>query len=586
MSEHSAAFDLVVCGGRVFDGKGGPSRELHLGIKDGRIAAASEAPFPAEACSDLIDAKGKWVVPGFVDLHTHYDAEIELSPGLRESVKHGVTTIVLGSCSLSLALGTPEDLADQFCRVEAIPYSAVRELLENRKTWSTLSDYRAHLGELALGPNVASFVGHSGLRAHVMGLERSLDRHTLPTEAELRAMEAHLLEGLEVGYLGLSIQTLKWDKMGGSRSFRSRPLPSTYARWSEVRRLNRHLRERGRIFQGVPNVTTKVNVFLFLLESVGIFRKPLRTTVISMMDTRANRGIHRMVGLISRAFNLGLGADFRWQALPEVFDLWADGIDLVVFEEFGAGAAALHLQDSLARTKLLREPGYRSWFKAQWRSWVLPKVFHRNFGYSEILRAPDATLVGKSFVELGRQRDEDPVDTFLELVATHGNELRWYTVMANDRTAELEWIVSHPDVLIGFSDAGAHLRNMAHYNFPLRLLKLVRDSHLRGRPCMSFERAVHRVSGEIAEWLGIDAGTLEVGKIADVVVLDPERLGRDLDVAKESPMEELAGFVRMVNQNGGAVETVLIGGKRAIAGGEPTLALGAERLGRVLVATR
>src|SRR5205823_1419637 len=143
-------------------------------------------------------------------------------------------------------------------------------------------------------------------------------------------------EGLDAGFLGVSIQTLPWDKVGGTREIRSRPLPSTFARWSEYRRLTRLLRARGRIFQGVPNVSTKVNILLFLLESVGLWRQALKTTVISMMDTRANRGIHRLAGFLSRVANRIFGADFRWQALPEVFDLWSDGIDLVVFEEFGA----------------------------------------------------------------------------------------------------------------------------------------------------------------------------------------------------------------------------------------------------------
>src|SRR5207247_445633 len=117
-----------------------------------------------------IDAAGCWVVPGFIDLHTHYDAEVEVAPALSESLRHGVTTVTLGSCSLSLAIGTPEDLADMFCRVEAIPYAFVRPLLERVKSWDSVGDYLAHLGSLPLGPNVASFIGHSCLRAYVMGM--------------------------------------------------------------------------------------------------------------------------------------------------------------------------------------------------------------------------------------------------------------------------------------------------------------------------------------------------------------------------------------------------------------------------------
>src|SRR2546423_3941124 len=107
--------------------------------------------------------------------------------------------------------------------------------------------------------------------------------------------------------------------------------------------------------------------------------------------------------------------------------------------------------------------------------------------------------------------------------------------MPNDRAREREGIAKPPDVLIVFSAAGAHLRNMAHYNFPLRMLRVVREAEKRGEPLMTAERAVHRLTGEIADWLGLDAGTLAVGRRADLVVLDPERLSGKLDEIREAP---------------------------------------------------
>jgi N-acyl-D-aspartate/D-glutamate deacylase len=210
-------------------------------------------------------------------------------------------------------------------------------------------------------------------------------------------------------------------------------------------------------------------------------------------------------------------------------------------------------------------------------------VFHRDFNRSEILRAPDASLVGKSFADVARERGRDAVDTFLDLVAEHGTALRWYTVMANDRPRELAWIVSHPDVLVGFSDAGAHLRNMAHYNFPLRLLRLVRDAEARGEAPMSVARAVHRVTGEIGAWLGLDAGVLAAGKRADLVVIDPSKLGPALDRPREAEMAGFAGFRRLVSDDGGAVRSVVVRGREAVRGGGPVAELGRERaFGRVL----
>ena len=300
---------------------------------------------------------------------------------------------------------------------------------------------------------------------------------------------------------------------------------------------------------------------------MGLWRKPLKTTVISMMDPRANRGIHRVIGALSRFFNRVLGADFRWQALPEPFDLWADGIDLVVFEEFGAGTAALHLQDPEARARLLRDPAFRRWFKRQWTSRFLPKVFHRDFNQSRILACPEPGLEGRSFAEVARERGQHPVDVFLDLVATHGERLRWYTVMANDRPEALDEILQHPDILVGFSDAGAHLRQMAHYNFPLRLLHRVREAEQRGAPFLTPERAVHRLTGELAavarprrrhaaRWAGAPTWCC----------VDPAGLTDEVEQAHEAPMENFGGLVRLVRRNAGAVRGVWVNGRRAVRG--------------------
>ena len=398
-------------------------------------------------------------------------------------------------------------------------------------------------------------------------------------------MEGWLDEALDAGYLGLSISTLPWDKMDGEEAspFRSRPMPSVFASWSEYRRLAARLRARGRVLQAVPNISTKVNFPLFLLLSAGLgLRRPLKTTLISLMDIKADRLAFRLAGWMLHAANRLLGADVRMQALPEPFDLWADGIDLVVFEELAAGAAALHLQ-AADRVRLLEDPEYRAWFKRQWRSRWLPRAFHRRLHESLVLACPEPGLAGKSFAAIAAERGQEPEDAFLDLVARHGTALRWYTMMGNDRPRWLEWIVSHPDILIGFSDAGAHLRNMAHYNFPLRMLRLVREAERAGRPFMTAERAVQRLSSEIADWLGLDAGTLAPGRRADLVVVDPERLGPELDEVHEAEMPGMNGLRRLVRRNDAAVRAVLVGGRRATRGGELSPGLGAERgWGRVL----
>jgi len=533
-----ASFDLILRGGTVHDGAGGEPRVADVGIVGDTVTSIAEG-LPTDGAR-VIDCTGKLVCPGFIDLHTHYDAEVEVAPGLSESVRHGVTTVVLGSCSLSMAVGEPDDLADMFCRVEGLPDAIVRPMIKNKKDWDGHRAYLDHLDTLALGPNVACFAGHSAIRAHVMGLEHSAQKGQKLTPVQAARQLEIVDDALDAGYLGVSVQTLPWDKLGGTRDWRSRPLPSTFAPWSEVQTITKRLRERGAVFQGVPNVSTKWNVILFMLESMGVLRRPLKTTVISMMDVIASPGIHKVIGALSRFVNRVFNADFKWQALPEIFDLYADGLDVVVFEEFGAGAAALHESEPAKRTALLKDPAYRKRFKREWTSILLPRAFHRDLTIAHVVSCPDESLNGKTFKELADAQGKDIVDTFLDLVIEHGDALRWYTVMGNGSEQSIAEIASHDDVLIGFSDAGAHLRTMAHYNFPLRMLR-----HARRLGFMSDARVIQRCSGEIADWLQIDAGHLRERGRADIVVIDDAAVDDRVEEATLMPIPELSGFERL-----------------------------------------
>lgn len=179
------AYDLIIRNGLWFDGLGHAPQVRTLGIRDGVVADIVSGELDETDCPDVIDAAGKWVVPGFVDVHTHYDAEVLLDPGLRESVRHGVTTVLLGNCSLSTVYADAEDAADLFDRVEAVPRKFVLDALQSRKTWSTPAEYVRALDELPLGPNVASMLGHSDLRTAVLGLDRATTGGVVPTDAEL-----------------------------------------------------------------------------------------------------------------------------------------------------------------------------------------------------------------------------------------------------------------------------------------------------------------------------------------------------------------------------------------------------------------
>jgi len=462
-----------------------------------------------------------------------------------------------------------------------VPREFVLPLLNKTKTWHTPRDYIAHLESLPLGPNVTAYLGHSDLRAHVMGLGRAVNPDVRPSDAELARMQALLEDGLDAGLLGLSTMTTTWDKLDGDR-YRSASLPSTYATWREYRALNAVLRRRGRVHQGAPNIVTKLNMFLYLAASFGLFRKRLKTTLITLMDVKSNGLLHRVVGKLATFCNIALRADFRWQALPCPFEVYADGIDLVIFEEFGAGQAALHLADEVERNALMRDESYRRWFRRNYDAKLTPRVWHRDFDDADIVACPDASVVGKTFAKVARERGIHPVDAFLDLVVEHGRALRWHTLIGNWRRHRLEKIVADRGALISFSDAGAHIRNMAFYNFGLQMLKLVHDAEQRRQPFMSAEKAVWRLTGELADWFGVDAGHLRVGDRADVAIIEPAGLDDSLAAYAEAPMEGFPGVRRLVNRNEAAVTAVLINGAVVYRDGAFSDDVGERRFGQFL----
>ncbi|ORJ58456.1 N-acyl-D-amino-acid deacylase family protein [Mycobacterium simiae] len=573
-------YDTVIVNGRWFDGTGAGSAVRNIGVRDGRVATISAEPLDSTG-ADVIDATGQWVIPGIIDIHTHYDIETLCEPSLSESLRHGVTTVLLGSCSLSTVYLDNVDAGDIFGRVEAIPRRYVIEHLDEARCWTNPKEYVAALEQLNLGPNIAAFIGHSDMRAATMGLDRATRKEIRPSGAELARMESMLEEALDEGFVGLSSQQLLFDKLDGEVC-RSRTLPSTYATARELRRLNAILRRRNKILQSGPDIKNPFCIVSQLAASLGIGRRRLKTSLLSAADVKSLPPVIYLMEALARVVN-ALGGDFRWQHLPVPFEVYADGISLVIFEEFGSGAAALHLQDEIERNELMRDEEYRRQFRKDYDQKYGPRVWHRDFFDAEIVACPDESVVGKSFGRVGLDRGGlHPVDAFLDLVLEHGEALRWRTTISNHRPELLKRLAQSPHVQMGFSDAGAHLRNMAFYNSGLRLLRHARDAERHGTPFLSIERAVHRLTGELGGWYDIDAGTLREGDRADIVVIDPEKLDDSLDAYAEHPVESYGGLSRMVNRNDDTVRSVLVSGQLVFGAGQAAPNLGKQRFGQFL----
>ena len=529
--------------------------------RNGKIIEIGSINLPQNNTVEIIDAEGHWIVPGFIDSHTHYDAEVIASPGLKESARHGVTSIILGSCSVSSVYNSPEDTSDSFTRVEAIPREVMLPLLEKEKTWNTPKEWKAYINKLPLGINIASFIGHSDVRMKVMGIDRSLSDGESATKEEENLMARMLNDALDEGFIGLSTMDNPWDKMDGDRYW-SHKTPSFYSSWKERKSLIEILRKRDAILQGAPNLVTRYNALNYMLASSGLFRKPLKTTMIAMMDLIGDRYIYPILAFTTRSINLLGNANFRMQSPPCPFTVYYDGVDSVMFEEFPSGEALRHLAKELdTRDELIKNPEFRDNFKKEIKNKFAPKVWHKDLSKTTIIACPDESMIGKNFYELAEEKNQHPVDLFLDTIIKYDKQIRWTTTIANDRTEKYKRLYNFPYNLISFSDAGAHLNNMAFYNFPLKMIKIVQDSIDKGQPIMSMEQCVWRLTKEQGDWFNIDCGYLAEGEIADLVIINPKNFHNITEDVEIDIIEEFNNHERLVNRNKGVVSRVMVGGK-------------------------
>ncbi|SIS16493.1 N-acyl-D-aspartate/D-glutamate deacylase [Aquipseudomonas alcaligenes] len=568
--------DLIIRQGRVFDGTPGPSREADVLIEGGRVLKI-EANSPARGRQEIA-ASGHWVMPGAIDIHTHYDAEVEVAPGLLESLQHGVTSLIFGNCSLSLALGNAEDMIDLFARVENLPRATLAKWLDGKVDWHTPGQYYEHLERLALGPNIATLMGHSNLRLAVLGKTRSL-KPTRLDWGEKNALRSLAHEAMEAGYLGLSIDMLQWHRWKGFK-YNGASAPSHYARMSEFRLLADVLRQHDRVLQATPDAGRRYLVPLLALLSHGLGRNPLRMSMLTSLDFTNNRKLGPMTRRLASVINDGLRGNLRFQSLSVPFELWSDGCNTPVFEEMQASACLMNADSPAQRQLLYRDSDWRRQLRREWLS-RFGASFHKDLARMQIVGCPDAALVGQSFADVALRRGQAAVDTFIDLISEYDEHIRWHSVIANDRPAEMRRYLQHPYIQLGFSDAGAHNRNLAFQNSHLWFL---RDCLLHS-DALPIEKAVWRITGELAEWFGLDAGYLQEGRVADVLVLDPHALKTDLSGPQETTDPRFDGAMRMVTRSGRAVQQVIVGGQRVLDQGRPHPEFEQRRFGRLLRST-
>ena len=563
--------DLLIQNGLVFDGLGSQPALMDVGIRDGKIVSIE--PSIAEPSQTIVDATGLWVTPGFVDIHTHYDLEVEIAPGLSESVRHGVTSVVIGNCSLSIAIGAPQMLANIFQRVETLSHRLIAKWLDNAVSWQTPAEYLGHLRQLPLGPNIAPLFGHSALRAHVMGLERSLTVE--PSKIDRQQMAQIAADALDAGFFGISIDMFPWHRMSGE--WQGCSIPSQHAKFREYAMLANICRQRDLVFQVTPNLQRLTSFLEIFWMGLGLVRKPLRLTVLSALDAVHDRRLWRIFAPILWLWNRIFGGNVRFQTLTEPFTIYSDGPITPLFEEFAAGVLLNNCNSRPERQKLWESAEFKQQFRCEWLI-DRGKSFHRQLELMEILRCPESTWEGASFAEIAQQQQQEPIDFFIDALQAYDTDLRWVATGANDRLSPRLAMMQHPYILPGFTDAGAHVRNLGYYDGALSLLKQAMTTKF-----LAPEAAIHRVTGEPARWFRLDAGVLKVGAQADFLLLDPQSLDRPISPIVEIADPLLDGEPRLVKRGSAEiVRAVYIRGIQAIDHGEVCECLGRDRLGTVL----
>ncbi len=553
--------DLVIRNGTLIDGSGRPGHRADVAIAGGRIARLGRI---GERGAREIDAEGMVVAPGFIDGHTHLDAQVCWDPLGTSACWHGVTTAVMGNCGFTLApcrAGARELVLQNLERAEDIP-GAVLEAGVGWD-WEHFSEYLDALDRLPKGINYAGYVGHSALRTFAMG-ERAFD--AAASEDELAAMRRELRDALAAGAIGLST-----SRSQNHRRPDDRFVASVVAPWSELRAL---AGEMGELGAGVFQIASPDRSFsddavrddyhrdlLELASGTG------RSVLFGLGALRATPGHWRpWLALIERAERAGasLYAHVHAREFSVVLS-FETGLPFDCLPEWRA-LRALPLD---AQRKALGDPETRDRLvhaaqHGDYRQGIGAEA--RRPEYEWIFPLDDAVGPQRSVAELARERGVEPARFMIERARERDLRLFFRQVFSNeDQEAVLE-LMQHPRSIVAFSDSGAHVSQIMDSSIPTHLL-----AHwVRGREKLRLETAVRMLSAEPAAAFGFrDRGLLREGFAADAVVFDPERVAPLLpEVAFDLP----GGARRLVQRSRGIAATI-VNGEILLRDGRPTGAL-------------
>jgi N-acyl-D-aspartate/D-glutamate deacylase len=542
------AYDVVVKGGIIVDGTGKKAYPGDVAIQDGRIAAVGKVTGEAKR---TIDAKGKVVSPGFIDAHTHYDAQLMWDPLADPATSHGITTVLIGNCGFTLAPVRPKDrdyILGVFSATEEVPKDVL--VKSAPIAWETFPEYLSFIEKSKLGVNVLTQVGHSAIRQYVMGAE-SIVREA--TKDEIAQMVKLAEEAMEAGAAGVSssFSPAHVDEAGGH-------VPSFFAADEETLALAAAVRRKGKQLVSInprskrDGISEKDQAFLVQLSEAsgalvswndfGAGAAHWERT-LTFMERELERG--NKIYVVARC----QPAETRF-VLSKLSSLYSGSRAWVEFSK---------LDDVKKQIAGLTDPVWRPRLSEFWDKCP----YLRLASVEKVVNPKLKPLVGRYVIDIAKERGISPTEALFNIAVEDNLETFFLlTEEAKEDESDAERILRSPATLIGISDGGAHLQTFAGADFPTYFLKhWVREKHT-----FTLEEGVAALTADAAKFIGLtDRGTLEVGKAADIVIFDPETIQPEELQTLDFP----GGGVRLAKKARG-IPFVIVNGVPILENGEPT----------------
>ena len=536
-----AEYDLKITGGTIYDGTGTAPIEGDVAIQDGRIAAVGKA---AGSAHQTIEAKGRIVAPGFVDIHTHYDAQVMWDRMMTISPWHGVTTVVMGNCGFGVAPTRPEHrglIMRTLENVEGMSLKALETGLGYDWPFETFEQYMDAIENRGTAINLGALIGHTPIRLYVMG-EDATERPA--TEGEIAQMRSLVARGLDAGAVGFAT-----SKAVTHVGYSGKPVPSRAAELAEIKSLASVLGEKR---EGVMQVTVGRELFLreFAEIAAEIHRPITWTALLAGMqgggiDHRSllagsqklcEQGLEVIPQVTCRPLNF----EFQYKA-PFIFE------SMTLFQPISAA-------DFEGKKKIYADPEFRKAFKA--RAGVGGDgSFANRWDRTTIAHCPtEPALEERNLLEVANERGVDPIDLSLDLALASNLEARFRMAILNNVEDEVAELLAAKDTVLGLSDAGAHASQLCDACFSTYLLA----RWVREKRALTMERAIWMLTARPAEVFGItDRGRLAPGLGGDVTIFDPDKVG----ASKLRRVYDLpAGQDRLVSDAAG-IDAVIVNGK-------------------------